>query len=150
MRNWLLLLAGAATLSACSFEMPSFVGREASDGYYSIGGDDEQPDPQVLPFETAVTERALYGVILRVTATAPAWGWHTAFLRPLNNGEPDAAGVMTYELVAIPPAADDGTGTARSRQISAGLFVPDLALKKISGFRVTGGGKVQTLPVPRV
>lgn len=150
LRNWLFLLAGLAALAGCSFEMPSFVGREGGEGYYSLGGDEEvQPEPEVIPFQTAVLEPALNGVILRVTATAPTWGYHTAFLRPLNNGEPDAAGLMTYELVAIPPIAAEQAGPPRSRQMSAGIFVPNLAMKKISGFRVTGGGKVQTLPAPR-
>lgn len=151
MRNWLFLLAGVATLAACSIEMPSFVGREGGDGYYSLGGDDTaQPDPEVVTFGTVALEPALNGVILRVTATAPTWGYHSAFLRPLDGGVPDAAGIMTYELVAVPPSTPEQAGTPRSRQLSAGVFVPNLAMKKISGFRVAGGGKVQTLPAPRL
>ncbi len=151
MRNVLLLLAGAAALAGCSFEMPSFLGRQESQGYYSLGGAEaEQPEPEVLRYDSAVVEPALYGVIVRATATAPTWGWHTAFLRPLNDGEPDAAGIMTYEFVAIPPSGTEETGTVRSRKLSAGLYVPNLAMKKISGFRITGGGRVETLPAPRV
>jgi hypothetical protein len=38
-------------------------------------------------------------------------------------------------------------GPARTRTLTAAIFVPNLALKDLRGFRVAGNGAVQTLPL---
>ena len=90
-------------------------------------------------------ERALHGVILRVVGEAPTQGYYSAFLRPLGGGAPDAAGILSFELVAIPPAAPQTVGPARTRVLSAGIFMPNQSLKDLRGFRVAGAGAVQTV-----
>ena len=69
-------------------------------------------------------------------------------LRPLGDGAPDAAGILSFELVAVPPQAPEPAGAPRTRELTAGIFVPTLALKEVRGFRVAGAGNVQTLPLP--
>lgn len=149
-RNGLLLLAGAGALllAGCGGGMPGFLGREGAGntGYYSLRGGPPPPQPRSVPLTLATTEPALHGMILRVEGQAPTWGYHTALLRPVGSG-PDAAGILTFELVAVPPQGAEPAGPARSRQLSAAIFVPALAMKNLQGFRVTGGGAVQTLPV---
>jgi hypothetical protein len=144
MRNiWLLVLA----VAGCTMEIPDFVGREGGGaGSYSLRRE-PQPDPRPVPLRAATLERALHGVIVRVEGEAPTWGFHDAALRPLGGGAPDAAGIMSFELVAVPPQPPEPAGAARSRRLTAAVFVPTLALKDVRGFRVAGAGQVQTLPL---
>ena len=144
----LTLLATAGLAAGCSMEMPDFVGREGNAGnsFYSLRGE-PVPDAVPVPMQSATTEPALYGMILRVEGVAPTWGYHTATLRPLSDG-PDGAGIMSFQFMAVPPGGSEPAGAPRTREISAAIFVPNISLKKLRGFRVTGvGGQVQTLPI---
>jgi hypothetical protein len=145
MRNGLLLLAGLG-LCGCSMEIPSFLGREGGGGEFYNVRPEPPPDPVPVPLREATLERALHGVIIRVDGEAPTQGYYSAALVPLGNG-PDAAGILSFELMAVPPAAPEAAGPARTRQITAAVFIPTLALKNLRGFRVSGGGAVRTLPL---
>src|SRR4051794_35753979 len=148
MGKGLTLLAAAGLVAGCSMEVPNFVGREGTAGnsFYSLRGTQE-PDPVAMPMRSATIEPALYDVILRVEGEAPTWGYHSASLRPLSD-RPDAAGIMSFQFIGIPPSGTEPTGAPRTREISAAIFVPDLSLKKLRGLRVTGvGQQVQTLPI---
>ena len=141
--NGLLLLAGLGLLAGCAFEVPSFLGREGGgDGTYQLGGE-ERPEPRQVPLRQAEAERALHGLILRVEGEARPQGYHTAELRPV--GEADAAGILGFELVATPPSEVTPVGPARTRQLSAAVFLPNPVLEDLRGFRVAGGGTVRTL-----
>jgi hypothetical protein len=146
-RNGLVLLAGLALLAGCSFEMPSFLGREGGgDSFYQLRGE-PPPPPRGVPIRQAALERGLHGVILRVAGEAPTQGYWGAQLRPLNDGAPDAAGVLSFELLAIPPASPQAVGAQRTRVVTAAVFVPNKALEDLRGFRVAGAGAVETLPL---
>jgi hypothetical protein len=148
MRNGLLLLAGIA-LAGCSMEIPSFVGREGGgEGFYNVRGA-PPPEPVPVPLRQATLERALHGVIIRVDGEAPTQGYYSAALVPLRGGAPDAAGIVSFELMAVPPPGPEAIGPARTRRITAAVFIPNLALRDLRGFRVSGGGAVHTLPVSR-
>src|SRR3954466_2480629 len=87
MRNGLLLLAGAAVLAGCSMEIPSFMGREGDSGNYNfnlIGKHEAPPQARPVQLRQAVAERALFGVIVRVTGEAPTQGYSTAQLVPVG------------------------------------------------------------------
>jgi hypothetical protein len=147
MRNGLMLLAGVALLAGCSVEIPSFMGREGGgQGFYNVRGE-PPPEPVRLALREATLERALHGVIIRVDGEAPTQGYFSAALVPLNNGVPDEAGIVTFEFMAVPPSTTQAIGPARSRQITAAVFLPTLALKNIRGFRLAGAGTAQTLPL---
>ena len=80
------------------------------------------PDPVPVPMRSATAERALHGVIVRVEGEAPTQGYYGAELRPLGDGAPDAAGVVSFRFVAMPPA--DGRGRrarAHPRAVGGGL-----------------------------
>jgi hypothetical protein len=144
----LTLLAAAGLLAGCGGGVPDFVGREGAgaNSFYSIRGK-PQPVAVRVPMRSAIAEPALYGMILRVEGLAPTWGYHTASLRPLGDG-PDAAGIMSFQFMAIPPDGVEPAGAPRTREISAAIFVPNISLKKLRGVRVTGvGQQVQTLPI---
>lgn len=146
--NGLFLLAATAVLAACSMEIPSFMGREGDgQGVYNIRGE-PVADPVPVPLTEVVVERALYGVLLRVEGSAPTQGYYSAALVPLRAGEPDAAGVVTFEFMAVPPSTAQAVGPARTRRLTAATFVPNLALKDMRAFRVTAAGTVHTLPAP--
>ena len=145
MRKGLSLLAGLVLLAGCSTEVPSFLGREGNaEGFYSIGGE-PVPDPVPLPFRTATLDRALHGVIIRVDAESPTQGYYSATLEPLNEGRPDQAGIVTFPLLATPPSEPQPIGPARTRVMTAGVFMPTLSLKNIRAFRVAGVGTAVTL-----
>ncbi len=149
MGKGLTLLATAGFLAGCGGGIPDFVGREGNAGnsFYAVRGGKPEPNPVAVPMQSATTEPALYGMILRVEGLAPTWGYHTASLRPLGDG-PDAAGIMSFQFLAIPPSGTEPAGAPRTREISAAIFVPDISLGKLRGLRVTGvGQQVQTLPV---
>ena len=146
MRNGFILLAAAALAAGCSMEIPDFVGREGgSDGYYRLRGEEPPPEPRTVALRQTEAERALHGIILRVVGEAPTQGYYSAFLRPLGGGAPDAAGILSIELVATPPAAPQTVGPARTRVLSAGIFMPTQSLKDLRGFRVAGAGTVHTV-----
>jgi hypothetical protein len=147
MLNGLLLLAGFGLLAACSMEMPAFLGREGGgQGFYNVRGE-PPPEPRPVPLREATLERALHGVIIRVDGVAPTQGYYSAALIPLRDGSPDAAGIISFEFMAVPPAGPQAVGPARSRRLTAAVFIPNLALKDLNGFRVAGAGTVHTLPV---
>jgi hypothetical protein len=146
LRNGLILLAAAAFAGGCSMEMPNFVGREGGgDGIYRLGGPEPPPEARAVALRQTQAERALHGVILRVVGEAPTQGYYSANLRPLGGGAPDAAGILSFELVAFPPAEPQAVGPARTRVLTAGLFVPNKTLEDLRGFRVAGRGTVQTV-----
>jgi len=148
MRNGLLLLTGAWLAAGCSMEIPDFVGREGGgDGFYRVGGE-ELPDPVPVAMRSVVAERSLTGVIVRVEGEAPAQGYWGAALEPVGDGAPDASGAVSFRFTAIPPVAVEAVGPARTRQLSAAVYVPNLALKTTRAVRVAGLGTAQTLPLP--
>ena len=103
MRKGLLLLAGVVLLGGCTMEVPGFLGREGNaQGYYSVR---RQPPPEPVPvaMRSAVLEPALHGVIIRVEGEAPTWGYYSPTLVPVNDGAPDAAGIVSFRLMAVPP-----------------------------------------------
>lgn len=145
MRKALSLLAGLVLLAGCSAEVPDFLGREGNyDGFYSIRGE-PTPDPVPLPLRTAVLEPALHGVIVRVGTEAPTQGYYSATLEPLNDARPDAAGIVSFQLVATPPSDPQAIGPARTRTMSAAVFMPTRGLKNVRAIRVAGVGTAVTL-----
>lgn len=151
MRNGILLLAGAALLAGCGGggEVPGFLGREGNaSGFFNTRGE-EQPEPVSLPVEQAVAERALYGAIVRVSGAAPTGGYWGAELRPLSEG-PDENGVLAFEFVAIPPADPEFVGAARTRTMTAAVFVPTITARKVKSVRIGGAGGIQSLTLPAI
>lgn len=140
------MLAAAMLIAGCAMELPGFVGR-AGDGRsaYAVGEITPLPDPAPLPMRLALAERGLNGVILRAEGQAPTQGYHSAELRPLGAGAPDAAGIASFELVAVPPAEPQAAGPERTRRLDAAVFLPDRAWGDARAIRVSGAGTVETL-----
>jgi hypothetical protein len=112
-----------------------------------VGGE-EVPDPVPVAMRSAVAERSLTGVIVRVDGEAPTQGYWGAALEPVGTGAPDASGAVSFRFVAIPPASVEAVGPARTRRLSAAVHVPNLALKNTRAVRIAGVGTAQTLPLP--
>ncbi|WP_324563722.1 hypothetical protein [Amaricoccus sp.] len=145
MRNGFILLAAAALAAGCSMEMPDFLGREGGGGgFYNVRGT-PPPEPRSVALREAHLEQGLHGVVLRVTGEAPTQGYYAAMLRPVGGGAPDSAGIVSFELVALPPPGPEAVGPARTRVLMAGVFLPTKAIEDLRGFRVGGGGAVETL-----
>ena len=103
------------------------------------------PDPVLVPLRSAQVERALRGVILRVEGVAQTQGFYSAALVPAPG--PDAAGVLGFQLMALPPDVPEAVGPERTRLLTAAVFLPNLALEDLRGLRVAGRGTVRTLPL---
>jgi hypothetical protein len=147
-RLFLIFLAGTA-LAGCSMQMPGFLGRGGTgSGTYTLGGE-ERPDPQPVALRAARVEPALRGIIVRADGVAPTQGYHSAEFVALGGAEPDASGIMSFELTAIPPETPQAIGPANTRGLSAAFFLPSRLARDVRGFRISGAGQVQTLTVPR-
>lgn len=85
-------------------------------------------------------ERTDSGAILNVRGRAERQGAYDVALVALNDGLPDAAGLITYELRAKMRAEGAGAqrGSARSQEILAGAHLSVLSLSEIRGVRVMG------------
>lgn len=157
-------LAAAVLLSACSFSLGGLPASDRDRDSQSEVRDQEGnlltglftrtprdlPDAVPVPAREATVERGYGGVILRVTGVGPTQGYYNATLAPQNDGTPDAAGLVTVDLVAVPPDAPEAVGPERTRLLMAAAFMSDLELREVSGFRLVTAQGAQTLRLPPV
>ncbi len=108
------------------------------------------PDAVPVAAREASVERGYGGVILRVTGVGPTQGFYNATLAPMNEGQPDASGLVTVEMVAVPPDGPEAVGPERTRLLMAGAFMSDLELRGVRGFRLVTAQGVQTLTNPPI
>lgn len=156
-------LAGLTLLSGCTFALwdrpPPERPVDSSDsvrseerglitGLFGLTPRDLPSAVEVSNVRTAVVERALGGVILRVTAVAPTQGFFDPALIAASGEAVDASGVVTVRLVAVPPQTPQAVGPERTRLLMAAAFLPDLELRNVRGFRLVAGANVLTFPVP--
>lgn len=153
MRRGLPFLLALAALGGCSGGVPSFLGREGdSSGTYSFG--DKAPegayDPVDVPLTTASVARGLHGVIVLAESVTPTQGYYAARLDPVDpDKRPDQTGVLAFRLLALKPTTPQEIGPERTRVLTAAAFLQNVTLRDVKAIRVTGGGKSQTLPVPK-
>ena len=160
--NAVVSLAGAGLLAGCTFglwEAPpsdrntddAAVIRDEESGFLTGLLTNEPADlPDAVPvpvLRTAVLERGYGGVIVRVTGVAPTQGFFNATLLAENGGVPDAAGILTLSLVAVPPLTAEAVGPERTRLLLTAAFFQELELRTIRGFRVVAGQNSVTLPL---
>lgn len=139
------ILTGATLLAGCAVELPGFVGRDnTGQSTYVLGGGPSAPDPVALPLRRAEAERGLHGVIVVVEGLAPTQGFYGAQLVQVAGG---GAEVLGFELVAVPPDFPGAVGPERTRQLSAAVFVPNGALRRVSAARIAGATSSVTVPL---
>ncbi len=156
------IFLGCTLLSGCTFSLwdtpaPEPVATAAEDDRDRAGNvliglftrtPADLPNAVAVPaLQTAAVERGFGGVILRVTGIAPTQGFHDATLIAEDDGTPDAAGVLTVSLFAIPPLAPQAVGPERTRLLMTAVFLTDRELRDIRGFRVVAGQNSVTLPL---
>ena len=100
--------------------------------------DDGRPLMPSVDFVSA--DRSPMGVILRASGQSPSLGYHSAGLRPLLSTRPDEDGVLLFELVAFPPEASPGPGTAATRQIEVATYLPNSRLRGVRSIVVVSAG----------
>ncbi|MBP7240839.1 hypothetical protein [Amaricoccus sp.] len=164
MRVAVVTLAGAILVCGCSYDF-GFFGRNEPrqvgdrDATGTVRSEEQGfltglftrtpidlPDAVPVPMREATVERGYGGVILRVTGVAPTQGWFDAALLP--DERPDAAGVLTVTLVAVPPLEPAQAGPERTRLLMTGAFLQELELREIRAFRVVAANQTVTLPLP--
>jgi hypothetical protein len=150
MRRHLVFWPLALALAGCSgIEVPQFLGREGTgQPVYTLGGE-EVPLPLAMTPRDVTLETALNGALLRVQGVAPTQGYHSAQLLVANNGEPDEAGMIRLEFIAVPPTTQEAVGPDPTRQIQAAYFIPARAFRRVNGVQVAGADTLQTLTLPK-
>lgn len=149
MRKIVHILLTGFLVAGCSWQLPGFLGRTGGGSdTYTLGGGPTLPDPQPLALRSVRAEPALRGVILRADGVAPTQGYYAATVTSVGGGEPDASGIMSFELTAIPPETPQAIGPENTRELSAAIFLPTRVAEDVRGFRVSGAGRVQTVAMP--
>lgn len=97
----------------------------------------QDPRPRANTITELKIERTPGGAIVHATAVMASQGWYAPELVALNDGNP-VDGVMTYDFRVVPPKQETGVGTTRSREITAGAFLSDIALQQVRVIRVNG------------
>ncbi len=77
------------------------------------------------------------GVIVRAEGLVPTLGYHSASLRPLYFGAPDANGTLWYEFRVLPPSDPQPEGNEFTRSLTVGHFIPNSRLKSVRAITVT-------------
>jgi len=145
MRRGFAGLAGLLFLAGCGGDVPGFLGREGTgQSSFELGGE-ELPSSVPVPLTQASLQPSTTGSILVARGVAPTQGFHTAGLAPVDDGRPDAAGIITFRFTAMPPAGPEAVGDARTRGLQAAAFIPTRAKKGLRGVRVTGADTSRTL-----
>jgi hypothetical protein len=158
----LATLSGAALAAGCTFALwdrppadrnrdTATVVREEESGLLTglfTRRPPDLPDAVPVPMREATLERGYGGVILRATGVAPTQGFFNATFLVDDLGAPDAAGVITARLVAVPPPTPQAVGPERTRLLLTAAFVQDLELRDVRAIRVVAAGQAVTLPVP--
>ena len=97
----------------------------------------QDPRPRVQTITDLKVERTPGGAIVHATAVTPTQGWFAPELVALNDGNP-VDGILTFDFRVVPPKVETGVGNTRSREITAGVFISDIALEQIRTIRVNG------------
>ncbi len=146
MRRGLAGLAWLVALAGCGGNMPDFLGREgAGSPTYEIGAQAAAVDPVPLPLAEARLDPAATGYVVLARGVAPTQGFHTAILAPVDEGRPDAAGIVTFRFLALPPIGPEAVGPERTRGLQAAAYIPARERRNIRGVRVTGADATRTL-----
>ncbi|MBA3324260.1 MAG: hypothetical protein H0T41_02945 [Rhodobacteraceae bacterium] len=160
--NAVSALAGAVLLAGCSLPFGSIPASERNADSPEVVRDEERglltglftraprdlPDAVPVPMREAALERGYGGVILRATGVAPTQGFYDAALVAENDGVPDAAGVLTVALVAVPPETPVDVGPERTRLLLTAAYLSERELRDIRALRVVSAASSVTLPVP--
>ncbi len=153
MRRGLPLLLALAALGGCSNGIPSFLGREGEQtGTFTFGDDTPEGayEPVDVPLTSALIERGLHGVIVRVESIAPTQGYYAAQLAPVQADiRADETGILTLRLTALAPTTPQDVGAPATRRLTAAFFLQNVTLRDVKAVRVVAGGQSQTLPLPK-
>jgi hypothetical protein len=157
-----MTLAGLVLLAGCSMPFGSLPASEpnamdpktmsdSERGLFAgllLGKETDLPPPVPVPMREATIERGFGGVMVRATGVAPTQGYFNQVLVADDEGRPDAAGVITLRLLAVPPLAPEAIGPERTRLLMTAAFFQELELRGIKAIRVVSALDVATLPVP--
>lgn len=78
------------------------------------------------------------GAIVNAVGLPPTQGWWDAELRADNLGLPDEEGVLTYRFVVASPRNPKPASTPQSREVTAGAYLSDIDLARITRIVVVG------------
>ena len=141
-RRWVLFALMGAGLSGCGA-----IGRSRFNPFNWFGSEEEElapleveeeRRPLVREITSLAVERTPGGAIVRATALPPTQGWFAPELISLDPDGQPIEGVLSYSFRAVPPEAPTRQSTARSRELSAAVFITETVLNRVRVIRVTG------------
>jgi len=102
----------------------------------------QDPRPSVDQIAALTIDRVPGGALVTAVGVPATQGWFEAALVPVTRdaeGLPQAeGGEIVLRFVAVPPLQPQPAGTARSREITAGLFLSDRRLEGVRTITVRG------------
>ncbi len=149
----LAALAALMVLGACAGVRQSaanpfnwFGGRESAQSPVPEGGFPELRDDRVAVAQvlSMAVEPVQGGALVYATGLPPTQGWWDAELRP-DGALRAVDGELFLRFVLASPREAAPTGTPRSREVSAGLFVPNAVLAQTRRVTVAGAADARTV-----
>ncbi|OSP55628.1 hypothetical protein BV911_06700 [Pseudoruegeria sp. SK021] len=129
-----LLLQGCSGNSGGWFSEPVATSLEPKDGYAPETVDTR---PLIDDITALRVEPTVGGLILWATGLPPTQGYWDATLVKVGDADTSAT-ALTYEFRIRPPVSPQLTSSPDSREIQAGVFVSDIALRDIRTLTVIG------------
>ena len=94
--------------------------------------------PLVAEITSLVVERTPGGAIIRATGLPPEQGWYDPELVNEDRDGRPIDGVLAISFRARPPLEPTRVSTAQSRELSAAVYISDIALGEANQIVVTG------------
>lgn len=138
MKTLAILLAAALVLAGCGTRANPFNWFGGSQEGPQLGETTrEDGRPLVAEITALSVEPTSAGALVRAEGRVPSEGWYNPQLVAENSGRP-IDGVLTYRLVASPPA--EAQQTTRARSVTAATTVSALTLEQVARIVVTAEG----------
>ncbi|MCV6593749.1 MAG: hypothetical protein OIF48_12395 [Silicimonas sp.] len=134
----LSLISGCATISQSRFNPFNWFGAGQEEETLSPVAAESERRPLVAQITALVIERTPGGAIVRATALPTSQGWFAPELVSVDPDGDPIDGVLSYAFRAVPPETPQRASTPQSRELSAAVFVPNLALNRVRVIQVTG------------
>lgn len=142
------VLGGCATIRDSAVNPFNWFGRSTEETtLVPEGGWPERRDNRALVEQ--VIELAVHpvsgGALVQAVGLPPTQGWWDAELRPEGDELRAAGGVLRLDFVLAEPRTAQRAGPPQSREVSAGLFVPNARLDGVRQITVTGSRNARTV-----
>ncbi len=131
------LLSGCSAINESRFNPLNWFRSGEEEALSPLEAENERR-PLVAEITSLVIERTPGGAIVRATALPTSQGWFAPELVSLDPYGDPVEGVLSYSFRAVPPRGPRRVSSEQSRELSAGVFIPNLVLQRVRVIQVTG------------